>query len=74
MLKKHLKSKNLILASGSPRRQDLLKSLGVPFEIRLKQIDEQYPKEQQLAFILPVQSELRLHLCIHSEKPEHTPP
>ena len=44
MLKNRLKSKNLILASGSPRRQELLKSLGVPFEIRLKEIDEDYPK------------------------------
>ncbi len=44
MLKNRLKSKNLILASGSPRRQELLKSLGVPFEIRLKEIDETYPK------------------------------
>jgi len=44
MLKNRLKSKNLILASGSLRRQELLKSLGVPFEIRLKKIDENYPK------------------------------
>ena len=45
MLKNRLKSKNLILASGSPRRQELLKSLGVPFEIRLKEINEYYPKQ-----------------------------
>lgn len=45
MLKNRLKSKKLILASGSPRRQELLKSLGVPFEIRLKEIDEIYPKQ-----------------------------
>jgi septum formation protein len=45
MLKNRLKSKNLILASGSPRRQELLKSLGVPFEIRLKEINENYPKQ-----------------------------
>ena len=44
MLKNRLKSKNLILASGSLRRQELLKSLGVPFEIRIKEIDEVYPK------------------------------
>lgn len=44
MLKNRLKFKNLILASGSPRRQELLKTLGVPFEIRIKEIDEVYPK------------------------------
>lgn len=45
MLRAQLKSINLILASNSPRRQELLKSLGLPFEIRLKDIDEQYPKD-----------------------------
>lgn len=44
MLKNHLKAKHLILASGSPRRQELLKLLDIPFEIRLKPIDESYPK------------------------------
>jgi septum formation protein len=44
MLKNILKSKKLILASSSPRRQELLKSLGVPFEIRQKKIEEHYPK------------------------------
>lgn len=31
---------NLILASASPRRQELLKLFGVPFEIRVADIDE----------------------------------
>lgn len=44
MLKAHLKSKHLILASGSPRRQELLKQLDIPFEIRLKPIEENYSK------------------------------
>lgn len=35
----------LILASKSPRRQQLLKDIGVDFEIRLKEIDEVYPPE-----------------------------
>lgn len=44
MLKSHLSSKHIILGSGSPRRQELMKQLDVPFEIRLKPIDESYPK------------------------------
>ena len=35
----------LILASGSPRRQELLKQSGFNFEIRLKQIEENYPSD-----------------------------
>ncbi len=34
---------NIILASGSPRRQKFLTELGIPFEIKLKAIDEKYP-------------------------------
>lgn len=43
MLKDKLKNYNLILASGSPRRQQFFKDLGFEFEIRLKPIKEEYP-------------------------------
>lgn len=39
----NLKNKKLILASKSPRRQELLKGLGLSFEIRTKEIEEVYP-------------------------------
>lgn len=42
MLKDHLKCNRIILGSGSPRRQELLKQLGIPFEIRVKPITENY--------------------------------
>jgi septum formation protein len=35
---------NYILASKSPRRQQLLQSLGIPFEVRVKDTDEIYPE------------------------------
>ena len=38
-----IQQKNIILASQSPRRQDLLKQLGVEFEIQVLNIDETYP-------------------------------
>jgi septum formation protein len=34
----------IILASASPRRQDFLKALHIPFEIRLKEVEEIFPK------------------------------
>ncbi|WP_298154887.1 Maf family nucleotide pyrophosphatase [Flavobacterium sp.] len=43
MLKEKLKDFNIILASGSPRRQQFLRDLDIDFEIRLKEVDEIYP-------------------------------
>ena len=43
MLNEKLKNHHLILASGSPRRQDFFKNLGLDFEIRLKPVKEEYP-------------------------------
>jgi len=43
MLTKKFKDKHIILASGSPRRQHLIRELGLDFEIRLKEIEESYP-------------------------------
>jgi len=45
MLKEQLNKRRLILASGSPRRQNLLKQLGVPFEICVNPVDEVYPEK-----------------------------
>ena len=38
---------HIILASGSPRRQQFFKDLGLDFEIRLKSVDEVYPEHLQ---------------------------
>jgi septum formation protein len=45
MLKNKLKDYKIILASGSPRRQQFFKDLDLDFEIRLKEIEEVYPPE-----------------------------
>ena len=44
MLNEKLKEFHLILASGSPRRQQFFKDLDLDFEIRLKEIEELYPE------------------------------
>ena len=43
MLKEKLRNHHIILASGSPRRQEFFKALSIDFEIRLKPIKEEYP-------------------------------
>ncbi len=51
MLTEKLKNKRLILASGSPRRQELFKELGVDFSIQVKAVEENYPlhlKKQEI--------------------------
>ena len=45
MLREKLKNYNIILASKSPRRQGFFKDLDVDFTIKLKEIEEIYPKE-----------------------------
>jgi septum formation protein len=45
MLKQKLKDYNVILASGSPRRQQFFKDLDIDFTIQLKEIEEIYPEE-----------------------------
>lgn len=43
MLKDFPFNKNIILASGSPRRQQFFKELEIPFSVHVKSIDESYP-------------------------------
>jgi septum formation protein len=40
----NLKKYNIILGSGSPRRQELLKVLGIDFEVKVIETDESYPE------------------------------
>ncbi|WP_440121626.1 Maf-like protein [Tenacibaculum sp. Ill] len=45
MLSTKLSKYSIILASNSPRRQELIKSLDIPFSIKTKEVEEIYPKE-----------------------------
>lgn len=45
MLQQKLQNKQLILASQSPRRQDLIKGLAIDFEVQVKPVEEQYSNE-----------------------------
>ena len=59
MLKEKLSNYNIILASGSPRRQQFFKDLDIPFSIELKEIDEVYPSNLKGAEITDYLADLK---------------
>lgn len=59
MLVDVLKKYQLILASGSPRRQKFLSEMGLDFEIKLHPIDEIYPKKLKAAAITDYLAKLK---------------
>lgn len=59
MFSPKLKGFKIILASGSPRRQQFFKDLGLDFEIRLREIDEVYPEDLQSHEITNYLAELK---------------
>lgn len=59
MLKEKLKKYKIILASGSPRRQQFFKDLDLDFEIRLKDVEEIYPPELKAVEITDFLSQLK---------------
>lgn len=62
MLRDKLKDKQIILGSGSPRRKFFLEELGLDFEIRLKEVEENFPKTL-------VNSEITDYLATLKSKP-----
>ncbi len=58
MIQEILKNKKIVLASKSPRRQLLLKELGIPFEIRTKETEESFDLNLR-------RQEIPLYLCEH---------
>jgi septum formation protein len=59
MLREKLAIKNVILASGSPRRQQFLRDLDLDFEIRLKETEEVFPKDLKAHEITNYLAELK---------------
>ncbi|SEE60536.1 septum formation protein [Tenacibaculum sp. MAR_2010_89] len=59
MLSNKLKNYKVILASGSPRRHELLKDLDVDFTIKLKEVDEVYPNNLKSYEITDFLAELK---------------
>jgi septum formation protein len=59
MFSSKLQDYTLILASGSPRRQQFFKDLGLDFEIRLREIEEVYPNHLKAHDITDYLAELK---------------
>jgi septum formation protein len=59
MLKQKLKPYNVILASGSPRRQQYFRDLEIDFSIQIKEIEEIYPEELKGAEITDFLADLK---------------
>lgn len=59
MIKEQFEGFNLILASGSPRRQQFFKDMGLDFEVRLKPVDEVYPPHLKAAEISDFLAQLK---------------
>jgi len=59
MLKEKLKNHHIILASGSPRRHQFLKDLGIPFIVEHKSVREEYPGDLKGSEITEYLSKLK---------------
>jgi septum formation protein len=59
MLKQKLKPYNVILASGSPRRQQYFRDLDIDFSIQIKEVEEMYPQELKGAAITDFLADLK---------------
>jgi len=59
MLREKLQNYRIILASQSPRRQELLKNLGLVFEVKPVQVDEVFPENLKHKDIALFLSELK---------------
>tara|TARA_R110002020_G_scaffold35530_6_gene107126 strand:- start:14572 stop:15159 length:588 start_codon:yes stop_codon:yes gene_type:complete len=59
MLREKLKGHNIILASGSPRRQDFFRELNLDFTIKVKEVKEVYPKNLKGSEITNYLSQLK---------------
>lgn len=67
----NLKKYNVVLASKSPRRQELLKGIGVDFTVLTKDVDESYPSRLPLLDVAPFLSLKKAKAFEDNELPEN---
>lgn len=67
----NLKKFNIILASKSPRRQELLKGIGLPFAVLTKDVDESFSSEMPVYDVAPYLSYKKAKAFEENELPEN---
>jgi septum formation protein len=67
----NLNKYNIILASKSPRRQELLKGIGLPFSILTKEVDESYSPEMPVFDVAPYLSYKKAKAFEENELPDN---
>ena len=67
----NLKKYNIVLASKSPRRQELLKGIGLDFTVLTKEVDESYSKNISVFDVAPYLSVKKAKAFEDSELPDN---
>ena len=71
MMLENLKKYNVVLASKSPRRQELLKGIGIDFSVITKDVDESYPSNMSVYDVAPYLSVKKAKAFDEDELPEN---
>ena len=71
MMLENLKKYNIVLASKSPRRQELMKGIGLGFSVITKDVDESYPSNMSVYDVAPFLSLKKAKAFNDEELPEN---
>lgn len=71
MMLENLKKYNIVLASKSPRRQELMKGIGLEFSVITKDVDESYPSNMSVYDVAPFLSLKKAKTFNDEELPEN---
>lgn len=71
MMLENLKKYNIVLASKSPRRQELLKGVGLEFSVLTKEVDESYPSNMSVHDVAPYLSLKKAKAFCEDELPDN---
>ncbi len=64
----------IILASSSPRRQEILKSLNIPFRVITSDIDESYPKDMNITEVPEYLASRKVNAVVRTFNPDQNIP
>lgn len=71
MMLENLNKYNIVLASKSPRRQELMKGINIDFSVMTKEVDESFPSNISVYDVAPYLSVKKARAFEESELPEN---